>query len=313
MFTWTFDAPTGVYKSHSMSQNLRHAAIAETKFMQFVAPEDGMGKKKGESVTITRVSNLTVPTNARLNENTRIPEDVFTLTTVSITVSEWGRAVPYSSLSEDLSNFNIENPIQKALKDQMKLVLDAAAATAFRGCKVKAIPTGVSALTFDTDGTASSTAVANLNVYHVEQIRDYMYGTLHVPPYEGDDYIGLVTTKGKRGVMSDPAWEPWHRYTDPEAKYNSEVGRLENIRFVEVNNFSALPNAVGTGGVLGEAVVFGADAVVMAVAEDPELRAKIPEDYGRQKGVAWYGIMEFGEVWNTANAGEARIVHVTSA
>lgn len=311
--TWVADAPSGVYKNHQLSSQLRHAAIAQTKFMQFVKPEAGYGKKKGESITITRVSNIAVPSNARLSETQRISEDVLSISTVSITVTEWGRAVPYTSLSEDLSSFNIENAIQKALMDQMKLVMDSAACDAFQACKVKCIPNGIASAVFDTDGTASTTASVNLNVYHVEQIRDYMFSTLNVPPYEGDDYIGLISTKGKRGIMNDPAWETWQKYTDPKAKYNSEIGRLENIRFIEINNTSSLSGSLGSGGVLGECLVFGADAVVMAVAEDPELRAKIPDDYGRGKGVAWYGILEFGEVWNTANAGEARIVHVTSA
>lgn len=311
--SWQYDAPSGVYKNHAMSSDIRVAAIAETKFMQFVNPEPGYGKKSGESVTITRISNIDVPTNGRLAEGVRIPEDDLTITTIAITVTEWGRSVPYTSLSEDLGSLDLENVIQRKLKDQMKLVLDSACATAFKTAKVKAIPDGVSSLVFDTDGTASTQATANFNVYHLEQVRDYMFSTLNVPPYSGDDYIGLVSTKAKRGIMSDPAWEPWHRYTDPEAKYNSEIGRMENIRFIEVNNSNSLSGSKGLNGVLGEAVIFGADAVAMAVVQDPELRAKIPEDYGRNMGVAWYGIMEFGIIWDTANAGEARIVHVTSS
>ena len=313
MYTWSFDAPSGVYKSHEMSSRLRMAAIAQTKFMQFVKPEPGYGKKKGESITITRVANISVPTNGRIAETQRIPEDEMVLSNVAITVSEWGRSVPYTSLVQDLSVYDIENVIQKKLRDQMALVLDAGAASAFKTAKVKAIPTGVNSLTMDTDGTASTTATVNINVYHVEQIRDYMFSTLFVPPYEGDDYIGLVSTKAKRGIMNDPAWETWHKYTDPEKKYRSEIGRLENIRFIEINNPAGLSQSLGSGGVLGEAIIFGEDAVAMAVAEDPELRAAIPSDYGRSKGVAWYGILEFGLVWDTANAGEARVVHVTSA
>lgn len=312
-FSWQFDAPSGVYKNHQLSSQLRMAAIAETKFMQFVKPEPGYGKKKGESITITRVSNITVPSNGRLAENQRIPEDEIVLSTVAITVSEWGRSVPFTSLSEDLGKFSIENAIQKKLRDQMALVLDSAAADAFQTAKVKAIPNGVSSIAFDTDGTASTTATVNLNVYHVEQIRDYMFSTLNIPAYEGDDYVCLISTKGKRGIVSDPAWEQWHKYTDPSSKFKSEIGRVENIRFVEINNTSALSGSLGSGGVLGEAVFFGDDAVAMAVAEDPELRAAIPQDFGRQKSVAWYGILEFGLVWDTANAGEARVIHVTSA
>lgn len=313
-FTWTYDAPTGVYKNHAMSEQLRFAAIVETKFMQFVTPEAGYGKKRGESVTITRISRLAIPTSGVLQENINIPEDVLSMTTVSITVVEWGRSVPYTSLSQDLAEFNMENIVQRALKDQMKVVLDNAAASAFKTGQIKATMTGVSSVNFDTNGTVSQTALANLNMYGVEQIRDYMYTTLNVPPFEGDDYICLVSTKAKRGVMNDPAWEPWHRYTDPEAKYNSEIGRMENIRFIEINNTGALsanPGASQT--VQGEAVFFGADAVAMAIAEDPELRARIPQDYGRSRGVAWYGILQFGLVWTTSNAGEARVVHLTSA
>lgn len=312
--SWAYDAPSGVYKNHDMSAQLRFAAIAETKFMQFVKPEPGYGRKQGESVTITRVSTLAQPTNARLSEANRIPEDSISISTKAITVVEWGRAVPYTSLLEDLSVFNIESIVQRNLRDQMKLVLDSACADAFTSSdsKIKATPTGVGSISFGTSGVAPATALANLNVYHVEQIRDYMFGTLKMPAYEGDDYICLLATKAKRGIVSDPDWEVWHKYTDPASKYNGEIGRLENIRFIEINNFNALSNGIGSGSIMGEAVFFGADAVAMAVVLDPELRAGIPEDFGRLKKVAWYGIAEWGVVYDTANAGEARIIHLTS-
>lgn len=313
-FTWTYDAPAGVYKNHAMSEQLRYAAIAETKFMQFVTPETGYGRKKGESVTITRIANLEVPTDAQLQEGTQIPEDTLTLTTVAITVSEWGRAVPYTELSTDLSEFNIENIVQRKLKDQMKLVVDNASAVAFKAGQIIATMIGVSSVQIDTNGTPSQTATTNLNVFGIEVIRDYMYSDLNIPPYEGDDYIGLVSTKAKRGIMNDPDFEVWHKYTDPESKYNSEIGRLENIRFVEINNTGALSPAPGSQSVMGEAVFLGADAVAVAIAQDPELRAKIPTDYGRSRGVAWYGIMNWLQVWgDSASPGEARVVHLTSA
>lgn len=311
-FQWSFDASTGVFKNHDLSSQLRMAAIAETKFMQFVQPEPGYGKKKGESVTITRISNIDNPTDGRLAENEIIPEDDMTITTVAITVSEWGRSVPYSNLATELTHFDLENAIQRKLKEQMSLTLDSACADAFKTCQIKATPTGVSSLQFDTAGASTAVAQSNMKVYHVEQIRDYMFSTLNVPAYDGEDYIGLISTKGKRGIINDPNFEKWHTYSSPETKFNSELGRLENIRWIEINNQDALSGSVGANGVLGEAVIFGADAVAMAVVEDPELRAKMPTDYGRSKGVAWYGILEFGLIWDTANPGEARVVHVTS-
>lgn len=311
-FSWTYDAPSGVYKSHAMSQELRKGAIAQTKMMQFVTPEPGYGKKKGDSITITRLSQLALPSNGRIPEQSKIPEDEMTLTTVSITVTEWGRAVPFTSLSDDLSEFNVENMVQSVLMDQMKLIMDNAAAASFKTGQIKATPTGVSSLSIATNGIAPGQATSNLNLYHIEQIRDYMFSTLYIPPYEGDDYIGLISTKGKRGLMQDPAWEDWHKYTDPQSKFNSEVGKIENVRFIEINNANALSGVLGLNAVLGEALIFGKDAVAMAVALDPELRAAIPQDFGRARSVAWYGILEFGLVWTTANPGEARVIHVTS-
>lgn len=314
MFNWSYDAPDGVYKNSQMSSKLRVAAIAETKFMQFVKPEAGYGKKRGESISITRVSNVAVPTSGRLSEQQRMPEDEMVLSSISITVTEWGRSIPFTSLSEDLGKFDVENMIQKQLRNQMALVLDSAAADAFQAAKVKAIPNGNSSIVFDTDGVASTTATVNLQVYHVEQIRDYMFSTLLVPTMEGsDDYLCLLSTKAKRGLINDANWEKWHTYTDNNAKFKGEIGRLEGIRFIEINNANALSGSLGAGGVLGEAMFFGDDAVAMAVAQDPELRAAIPQDFGRAKSVAWYGILEFGQIWDTANAGEAKIVHVTSA
>lgn len=313
-FTWVADAPTGVYKNHEMSSALRKAAIQETKFMQFVKAEPGYGKKAGESITITRISNLAIPTSGRLSESVKIPEDQITITTVQITVNEWGRAVPYTQLSDDLGMFNMENIVQRALKDQMKVIMDNAVATSFKSTssKIKATPDGLASMQFSTNGVAPTTATANLNMYHVQQIRDKMFSTYYVPPYEGDDYVGLVSTKAKRSLITDPDWETWHKYTDPAAKYNGELGRIENIRFVEINNTSALSASLGTAGVLGEALFFGADAVAMAVVTDPELRAAIPGDFGRQKAVAWYGVLDFGVIWDTANPGEAKIIHLTS-
>ena len=312
--SWTYDAPSGVYKNHALSSDVRMAAIAMTQFMQFSKPVDNYGSKKGSNVTITRVSNVAVPSDDSLVELERIPEDTLSLSTQAISVVERGRAIPYTSLSMDLAHFDIESAIQKKLRDQLSLRLDQLCATAFKVGQLKAIPDGVASLTMDTDGTASTTAASNINVYHVEQIRDQLFSTYNVMPYEGGDYMCVVSTKGRRGIIRDPNWEKWKTYSEPEAKYNGEIGRIEGIRFIETNNTNALSGSLGTGSVLGEAVFFGDDPVAMASVQDPELRAKESEDYGRSKGVAWYGIYGFDQIWkDSATAGEARVIHVTSA
>lgn len=312
MFTWSFDAPTGTFKSHALSQRLYEAAVAKSVFADHVTPIEGFGKNMGEDVTLTRIQNLTEPSDPDLIETERIPEDDFGLSTTSVTVRELGRAVPFTSFSADLSHFDLDNQIQRTLRDQMALTLDTKAAAAFKQAQVKYIPTGATSRTVDTDGTASTQATANMNVWHCEEIRDYMFDTLQVPPAQDGDYVGIFRTLGLRGIKRDDDFEEWHKYTDPSVKFNSEVGRIENIRFVESNHSNAL-GKVGSSSVLGEGVVFGADSVAMAESQTPELRAAMPQDFGRSKAVAWYDQLGWGLIWDTANAGEARVLHVTSS
>jgi len=136
--SWVSDGPSGVYKNHDLSSKIRMAAIKEAKFMQFVKPEEGYGKKKGESVTITRVSNVTVPSDDTLSELSRVPEDTLSLSTQAITVAERGRAIPYTKLSIDLASFDLEGAIQKKLKDQLKLRMDISASVAFKDGQILA-------------------------------------------------------------------------------------------------------------------------------------------------------------------------------
>lgn len=313
--TWDLDVADGVLKNHSLSANIREAAIAGTKFMQFVDTESGYGKNKGEAHTITRIRNIPEPGNAQIGERDRIPIDTHAQSSITVVVKEWGRGVEYTHKNELLTEFSREDKIQRKLRQQLQLVLDTAAAAAFKTAQVIFQPTTLSGGTFTTNGTPAVTALQNLTVAHVQLLRDYMADTLHVPGYGGGEgYVCLASTKALRGIKNDPSFLAWRQYADPQtAFFKGEVGQIEQIRFVEVTHTQALANNKGSGSVLGEAVFFGDDAVTMVVAEDPELRAAIPGDFGREKAVAWYGVLNFTIVWDTANDGEARIIRLTSA
>jgi N4-gp56 family major capsid protein len=237
------------------------------------------------------------------------------MSTKAITVAEYGRAVEYSRESQLLAQFDPEDMIQNRLRAQMKLVLDTVVFAAFKGCKIRYAPTSDSGGTFTTDaGVTSSVATNNVRVAHIKILRDYLDDTIHTEPYEGDTFMALASVKALRGVKDDPEWMGWRQYIQPEqAFFRGEVGMIEDVRFVKVNHTPALSGSKGTGSVLGEMLVFGKDAVAMAEVETPQLLAAIPGDFGRQKAVAWLGMLAFGEVWDTASDGEARILYVTSS
>ena len=92
---------------------------------------------------------------------------------------------------------------------------------------------------------------------------------------------------------------------------------VEQTGIAKGNGVTGLP--VATGGdmvpwVNGKSdwlFFFGNDTVAEAIAVPEEMRGKIPSDYGRSKGVAWYYLGGFGIVHTLA--ANARIVKWDSA
>lgn len=206
-FTWEGSFATGVLKSHALSKELRYAAVADFEVAQFCRAEPGFGRKTGDTITITKIKNITVPTSATLSEHEDIPIDTLSIGTTGITVGALGRGVEYTSLADELSFFDLKTPIQKKLKDQLAQVNDNLAAAAFKTTYVGAVPTSATGITWDTgDNTFATVATNNLTIAHCGVIRDYMKDTLFVPAYEKGNFIGLASTKALRGIKNDQEW-----------------------------------------------------------------------------------------------------------
>jgi hypothetical protein len=112
--------------------------------------------------------------------------------------------------------------------------------------------------------------------------------------YIGDDYYALAWPTTLRTFKNN--LETIHQYSDTGFKLimNGEIGRYENVRYIEQTNIA---KGLGTDGVTvtpfvnGKSdwiFIFGNDTVAEAIAVPEEMRGKIPTDYGRSKGVAWY-------------------------
>ena len=304
---WEWDAPAGVYKNHALSSKIREVAIADAQFMKWLRPEPGYGKGKGESITITRV--LQLPLAGRVSEIDRLPSGRPAIETKSLTVSEWGFKIEMTEFEKNLTHFDITNQYQKLLKNQMALTMDVMGADAMQTTPYKYIPVTTGGV-FDTDGTPSTTADKNLDVDDLRNIHDELRGTLKCPPMRNGKYIGILSTKAARGIKNDPEYKDWLAPTTSSPLLTGMLKDVEGFTLFETNHFDALPNAVGSGGVLGEAIFFGDDAGFLAVIQEPELRAGLPEDLGRFQETGWVGTIEAGLVWEVA--ANARAIHVTS-
>jgi hypothetical protein len=142
---------------------------------------------------------------------------------------------------------------------------------------------------------------------HIKAIVDVMKER-NIPTFSAGDYFAIGRPTTFRTLKND--LESLHQYVDAGFRMimNGEIGRYEGVRFVEQTNIAS---QAWTNSKSDTVHFFGEDTVAEAIACPEEMRGKIPGDYGRDKGVAWYYLGGFGIVHG--NADNARIVRWASA
>ncbi|MFH1764630.1 MAG: hypothetical protein ABIF09_10600 [Gemmatimonadota bacterium] len=305
--SWTFDAPTGTYRNFTLSRDIRREAIANVQFMRFLRPEPGYGKQKGESVTITRI--MALPLATRIGETDGIPSGRPAIETKQVSVSQWGFKIPVTEFERHLSHFNIMDPFQAALRDQMSLTMDVMCADALKLSPVKYTPLSTGG-EFVTDGTADSVSDRNMGVQDLRRIWDELSGTLKCPTFQNGKYVGILSTRAARGIKNDAEYKDWLAPTTSEPFISGRLKDVEGFALFETNHFDALADLIGTSTTTGEAVFFGKDAGGLVRVMDPEIRAGIPDELGTKQDVGWVGTIEAFLVWEAA--AHARVVHVES-
>lgn len=320
---WAVDADGGFLANPPLSKKLRKAAQPMMKFRQFVRVEEGFGKGRGDTLDFDKVSNVQTQGGA-ISESAKMPETKYQIVKDSLVMTEYGNSVPFTGKLEALSEFDISNPTQKTIRDDMVKMFDIEVAAEFKRTRTMYTPTGEASGSWDTDGTISNTATTELNLFHLKEIVDGLatgdFGTQGtndfnpVPPFTGPDgeYIMIISRQGARGIKDDPEFEEWMKYTQPERLIRGEIGRVYNTRVIETNHNAAL-DGNKVAGTFGEAIIFGDDPVIEGVAVPEELRAKIPQDFGRDKALGWYFLGGWKLAWRTSttpSADDIRESHV---
>lgn len=317
---WAVNSLGGFMYSRQLSNVLRMAVQPLVKFRQFADVRDAsqQGKKKGDLFTWDVFSDVATA-GGNLVETNTMPETNFTITQGTLTISEAGNSVPYSGKLDNLSKFPVQELIQKVLKNDAVKSFDRLAWYQFDQSPLRVVPTGgtdTAAVTLTTNGTATLTNSVAFNNSHAKSIVDLMKER-NIPAYIGDDYYALAWPTTLRTFKN--SLETIHQYSETGFKMimNGEIGRYENVRYVEQTNIvkgrstDGLTGTAWTNGKSDWIYFFGNDTVAEAIAVPEEMRGKIPSDYGRSKGVAWYYLGGFGIVHTLAS--NARIVKWDSA
>jgi len=306
---WAVNSLGGYLYSRQLSNVLRMTVQPLVKFRQFADVHDisQQGKKKGDSFTWDVVSDVATA-GAVLIETNTMPETNITITQGTLTITEAGNSVPYSGKLDNLSKFPVEDIIKKAMKNDAVKSFDRLAWAQFNQTLLRAIPTGgtaTAAVTLYTNGTVTGTNSIAYNNGHAKSIVDQMKER-NIPAYIADDYYAIAWPTTLRTFKNN--LETIHQYSDTGFNLimNGEIGRYENVRYIEQTNIA---KGTGTDGVTQTTwtnsqsdwiFFFGNDTVAEAIAVPEEMRGKIPTDYGRSKGIAWYYLGGFGIVHTLA-------------
>lgn len=309
---WTTNSLGGFFFSQQLSDELRMDLLPMEQFRQFADARDasGQGKGHGQTWTWDMVGTLS-RANRALTETSVMAESNFTIKQGTGTVVERGVAVPYTGMLEALSKFSVRQPIMKALKADANRDLDALAYLQFNNTPLRyanSTATTGPATAFTTNGTATLTNSQALATYDIKAIVDIMRER-NIPFYTENNYVVIGWPTTFRAVKN--TLETLHSYTETGLQliFNGEIGRYEQCRVVEQTNvpkggaadsstFDALNNTADAwnGGFSDWAFFIGEEPVVEGIAIPMEIRAKIPTDYGRSKGIAWYWLGGYAAV-----------------
>jgi hypothetical protein len=309
---WNTSAAGGYMYSGELSDVLRNALQPMTRFLQHCDAEDftDKGLNNGDAFQWNIYSDVGTQ-GAALSENQAMPETSFTVTQGSGTVSEYGNSVPYSGKLDDLSAHPVKQIINKALKNDASKALETAAHAQFAATPLTVQPdsgTSTTAIDFNTDGTPVSATSIVMNAAHVKLTVDQMKER-NIPIYSDGNYRCIGRPSTFRGLKD--ALESLNSYVGEGFQniLNGEVGRsYEGVRFFEQ---TAIADQGWGSANSDQAFFFGEDTVIEAIVIPPEIRGKIPGDFGRDKGVAWYALEGFALVHTVA--AQARIVEWASA
>lgn len=324
---WLTNSLGGYMWSPNLSNVLRMAVQPAVKFRQFADIKDAavQGKGKGDTFHWNVYSDVTTR-GTKLTETNTIPKTNYTITQGTMTITEYGNSVPYTGKLDDLSEQPVREIVQKVLKNDAKKAFDIGAWEQFNATPLRVTPlagTSTNSVELTTNGTATTVNNVALTAEHVKAIVDLMKER-NIPPRIGDDYVSMGHPTTFRTFKND--LEAVHKYTDRgfQMILNGEMGRYENCRFVEQTNIpkggaadsSTFDPNTDTSDPWNNAksswaFFMGDDTVAEGIAVPEEMRGKIPSDYGRDKGIAWYYVGGFGLV-HTRNDGDgsrnARIV-----
>lgn len=281
--------------------NLKFESVCQTR--------TELGTTPGSTIKFLRYSSLTG--KSEIAETADIETETFNTSLVSITVTEHAKAVAFTELLLRQSADNVLDRAATVLgmhyaREKDRIVRDA----------LLGAPT-----TLFANDKANRAALGTNDTFNLELIRAAVetLATKKAPKFGGDAYICFVHPHQSRKLRSDSGWVNVANYADPSRMINGEIGRIDDVRFVETTNITMIKQgtqdiwadnedtgdntAVAANGTTDvyQSLIVGDWAVGMAEGLPVELRDDGVKNFGRRHALAYYwiggaGLIEPGHV-----------------
>jgi len=298
------------------SKEILFMAMPILRFEQFAVKKTELGVAPGLTIHFMRYNNL--PGASQLVEGTRLEAVALTASQFDISVAEQGFAVAVTELLLNASFDDVMASAARLLGRNMALYLDGSARDTLRQASsliygynkpalASAVRTPLSP--YDHGVPATNNAALSAGNYAMTNavVKDVAetLATKNVPTL-GDSYVGFVHPHQSRQLRDDPEWIEMSKYAQPGAFSLGEIGRINDVVFVQTTQVwndlaTNLPSGPGSGAALYyDSIFIGDNAFGHAISLPVELRDAGILDYGREHGLAWYSIWGLGLITDQA-------------
>lgn len=211
---------------------------------------------RGKTIEFRKVSPLPVSTTP-LTEGVTPESQKLTISTVEAPVQQYGG---YVELSDMVVLTAIDNNLVIAAKQ-----LGAQAGKTLDAITREVLAGGTNVQYAEGQVTQRSQLVggkAEGNHYLTVDAVRRAVRTLKKQDAEpiGDSFIGIIHPDVAYELMSDPKWVNVKSYSDPEGIYEGEIGKIENVRFVETSEAKVFEGAGAEGRDVYATLILGDNA-----------------------------------------------------
>lgn len=288
------------------SKEIEFKALPNMRFMQFATVKTELGAEPGMTISMLTYDNLKL--GGALEENKPMTTQAMSGSTKQLKVTEHGNAIAVSELAVQSSFDDLMASATTLLGRDYAMVVDMELRdTALSGTNKVFASKG--------DGTKVSarTELDDTCTIKVATIKDALeiLSTANAPKAAGGMYwICFVHPHQSRCLRDDPAWINASNYGAPEQLFTGEIGRIDDVRFIETtlmcNGAAADTDPAyvaelkkGTASNqtnVYQAVVFGDAYYGIAFSLPVELRDDGIKDFGRTRSLGWYSIFGVGKL-----------------